>query len=139
MSLNVYLFFDGRCAEALEFYARTLGGKIESKFGYDETPPEAKEQMPPGMENKVMHATLRVGDSVLFASDSPGDWYEKPQGFSVSLNIADVAEARRAFEALAEGGTVKMPFDKTFWAAGFGMLVDRFGTPWMVNSEAPQG
>ena len=93
------------------------------------------DEKPSGFEDKVMHASLRVGGTTVFASDGPPGYHETPQGFSVSLSFGDLDEARRIFDALAEGGTVKMPFDKTFWAAGFGMLVDRFGTPWMINCE----
>ena len=131
-----YLFFDGNCAEAMRFYERTLGGKLETMFKAGEGPPGSA---PPGTENRIMHAHLSLGDSHLMASDwmSP-EPYERMQGFHVSLHCSSVEEGRRSFEALAEGGKVHMPFEKTFWAEGFGMLADRFGTPWMVNVDAPR-
>jgi PhnB protein len=134
MKVNPYLNFNGDCAEALKFYERVLGGKIEGLMTFGEGPAEA--QPSPAMKDKVLHARLVLGDQVLMASDSPSEYYEKPQGTSLALGIDKAADAERIFNALAEGGTVKMPFQKTFWAAGgFGMLVDRFGTPWMVNCE----
>jgi PhnB protein len=136
MSLNAYLYFDGRCAEALAFYARVLGGEIEFSQTYGDSP--GAEHAGPGWQDKVMHARLRVGDDVVMASDSPPQWQEKPQGFAVSLVLRDLDETRRAFDALAEGGTVKMPFEPTFWAKGFGMLTDRFGVPWMINCQDDQ-
>ena len=97
---------------------------------------EMAEKMPEGWRDKVMHAQLRVRDRMLMGADAPPDWFEKPQGFSVSLNLDDVDAAKRIFAALAEGGTVRMEFQQTFWARGFGMLVDRFGIPWMLNVHA---
>jgi PhnB protein len=92
--------------------------------------------VPPGFGDRIMHARLVVGDQVLMASDSPPEMYQKPQGVHVSLHVDEPANAARIFQALSEDGTVTMPFEKTFWAAGgFGMCVDRFGTPWMVNCE----
>ena len=131
-----YLFFDGTCAEAMRFYEQTLGGKIEGMFRAGDAPGGG---MPPEMADRIMHAHLVVGDSAVMASDwmSP-EPYEGMKGFSLSLHYPTVAEGRRIFDALADGGKVVMPFEKTFWAEGFGMLVDRFGTHWMVNVEAPQ-
>jgi PhnB protein len=131
MQVNPYLFFDGRCEEAFNFYARVLGGKIEAMIKHQGSPAEGS--VPPEWGDKIMHAMLRVNDSVLMASDAPPGHFERPQGFSVSLHFTDVAEAERVFNALAEGGKVNMPFSETFWAVRFGMLVDRFGIPWMVN------
>jgi PhnB protein len=92
--------------------------------------------VPPALHDRILHARLVVGDQLLMASDSPPEYYEKPQGLYVSLNVEEAADAERIFHALAKDATVKMPFEKTFWAAGgFGMLVDRFGTPWMINCE----
>src|SRR5215208_2581913 len=128
MQVNPYLNFNGDCAEALRLYEQVLGGKIEGMTTFGEGPAEA--QHSPEMKDRVMHARLVMGDQVLMASDSPPEYYEKPQGTMIALGIGKVADAERIFNALAEGGTVKMPFQKTFWAAGgFGMLVDRFGTP----------
>jgi PhnB protein len=93
------------------------------------------DQMPDGWRDKVMHAQLRVGDRVLMGADMPPDWFKQPQGFSVSLNLGDVEAAKRIFARLAEGGTVGMEFQETFWAKGFGMLTDRFGIPWMLNIQ----
>jgi PhnB protein len=129
-----YLNFNGQCAEAFRFYEQVLGGKIEVMTTHGESP--IADEVPTTWHNRIIHARLVVGDQVLLASDSPPEYYEKPQGLYVALNVENLAGAERIFNALAENGTVKMPFDKTFWAAGgFGMLVDRFGTPWMVNSE----
>ena len=133
MDVNIYLSFDGRCAEAFDFYARVLGGTIESKHTWGETPQAG--DMPPDYQDKIMHAQLRVGDKLIMGADAPPQWRSKPEGFSVSVNLEDEAEGRRVFEALAEGGEVKMPFGPTFWAKGFGMLVDRFEIPWMVNAQ----
>lgn len=135
MTLNPYLTFDGRCREAFEFYADALGGRITSMFPFGDTP--AAEHMPTGWGDKIMHAHLSVGDRDLMGSDAPPGRYEKPQGFSVSLQFTKVDESERVFAALSEGGNVIMPLQQTFWAARFGMLVDRFGIPWMINCENP--
>ena len=127
MDANVYLFFDGRCAEALAFYGKLLDGEVEQIMTYDESP--MADQFPPETRDKVMHARLRLGETVVMASDAPPGRYTAPQGFSVSLAFENLDKARRTFDALAEGGTVNMPFEKTFWAAGFGMLVDQSGIP----------
>jgi PhnB protein len=133
MQLNPYLFFNGQCEEAFKFYAQVLGGKIDGMLTHAGTP--AEQQVPAEWRDKIMHARLIVGDQVLMASDAPPDHYEKPSGFSVSIQIKDKAEAERIFNELAEGGKIQMPFGQTFWAAGFGMCADRFGIPWMVNCE----
>lgn len=134
MQVNPYLHFNGQCAEAFRFYEQVLGGRIEAMMKHGDSP--MAEQVPPAWHDKIIHARLVMGDQVLMASDSPPEYYEKPQGLYVSLNVEKPSDAERIFTALAENGTVKMPFAKTFWAAGgFGMLVDRFGTPWMVNCE----
>jgi PhnB protein len=133
--INTYLIFDGNCAEAMRFYERTLGGTLETMMTHGESPIAA--QTPPDSANRILHARL-VGDGgmVLMASDAMvRRSYEGMKNFSVSLIYPAVAEARRVFDALADGGRVTMPFEKTFWAKGFGMLVDRFGTPWMLNGE----
>ena len=134
MQVNPYLNFNGQCAEAFRFYEQVLGGKIEGMMTYGESPMGG--EVPAESRDRVLHARLVVGDQALMASDSPPEMYQKPQVLHISLNVEQPADAQRIFDALAENGTVTMPFEKTFWAAGgFGMLVDRFGTPWMVNCE----
>lgn len=134
MQFTPYLNFDGDCAEAFRFYEQVLGGRIEFMQSFGESP-MAGEIGPEG-HDRIMHARLAVGDQVLMASDSPPEYYERPQGLYVSIHVEEPGDAERIFQALAEKGTVKMPFEKTFWAAGgFGMLVDRYGTPWMINCE----
>ena len=134
MQVNPYLNFDGQCAEAFRFYEKVLGGKIEAMVTFGDSP--AAGHVPPGFHDRVMHARLVVDGQVLMASDSPSEDFEKPQGMHVALNVDKQADGERIFKALADGGTVQMPYQKTFWAAGgYGMLVDRFGTPWMVNCE----
>lgn len=133
MQINPYLVFNGQCEIAFKFYERCLGGKIKSMITHEL--PEVAGQTPPEWRKKIMHAVLTVGDQVLMGSDRPPEHYEKPKGFSVSINIAQPAEADRIFHALAENGNVQMPIQETFWAARFGMLVDQFGIPWMINCE----
>lgn len=130
MELIPYLNFDGRCAEAFRFYHSVLGGTLEVMTFRDS--PMAGELSPEWLD-RVMHARLAVGEAVLMASDTPPGQYAAPQGFAVTINVEDAAEAERIFRALAEGGTITMPLEKTFWAERFGMLVDRFGVPWIVN------
>lgn len=131
MKMNPYLYFAGNCEEAFKFYERCLGGKIQAMMTHAGTPAEGT--VPPEWKNKIIHAALSIGDQTLMASDAPPAHFSKPQGFSVSLHIEDAAEAERVFNALAEKGTINMPFEQTFWAKRFGMLVDQFGTPWMIN------
>ena len=133
MKINAYLNFDGNCAEAFRFYAEVLGGKIGFLQTFAESP--MAEQAPPEMRDRVLHVRLDVGDQMLLGSDAMAGRYQKPQGFAVSL-IVSATEAARIFPALADGGTVQMPLQQTFWAAAFGMVTDRFGTPWIVNGEA---
>jgi len=130
--LDAYLIFDGNCADAMRFYERTLGGKLEIMMTHAESPMAA--QTPPGSANRILHARLVLDGRMLMASDSMvGQPYEGMNGFSLSLVYPTVAEAQRVFDALAKGGQVRMPLQKTFWVEAFGMLVDRFGTPWMVS------
>jgi PhnB protein len=136
MQLNPYLTFQGQCREAFEFYARELNGTIEGLFTFKDTPVAA--EVPAEWRDKIMHASLRVGDQVLMGSDAPPGSHEPMGGFSVSLQIANPREAERVFAALAEEGTVRMPIQETFWAHRFGMCVDRFGVPWMVNCDKPE-
>ena len=129
--LNAYLFFDGTCADAMRFYERTLGGKLDL-ITHAQSPIAG--ETPPGSADRILHARLVFDGGMLMASDSMvGQPYEGMKGFSLSLIYPTAAEGRRMFDALAQGGKVTMPMQKTFWAEGFGMLVDRFGTPWMVN------
>jgi len=133
MQLNPYLFFNGQCEAAFKFYEKVLGGKIEAMLPHEGTP--AAEHVPPEWRKKILHARLSVGNEVLMGSDAPPDRYEAMKGFSVTLGVNDSKEAERIFHAFAENGTVRMPIGKTFWAERFGMLVDQFGTPWMINCE----
>ena len=133
MQLNPYLLFNGQCEAAFKFYEQCLGGKIETMMTHAGTP--AEEHVPAEWRDKILHARLVVEDSVLMASDAPPGHYQQPQGFSVSLQLKDPEKAERIFQALAEGGTVQMPIEETFWAARFGMLKDQFGIPWMINCE----
>jgi PhnB protein len=133
VQLNPYLFFNGQCEAAFKFYEKVLGGKIEAMLPHEGTP--AAEHVPAKWRKKILHARLSVGDEVLMGSDAPPDRYEGMKGFSVTISVNDPKEAERIFHALAENGTVRMPIEKTFWAERFGMLVDQFGTPWMINCE----
>jgi PhnB protein len=131
MKLNPYLNFNGQCEAAFKFYEQCLGGRIEGMMTHGDSP--MADQTPAAMRDRIMHVSMRVGDQVLMGSDSPPEYYQQPQGLYVTINIDDPAEAERIFHALAEGGTVQMPLEKTFWAERFAMFVDRFGTPWMIN------
>jgi PhnB protein len=135
MQSNTYLNFNGECKDAFKFYEQCLGGKIVAMMTYGESP--MAEQTPAEQRDKIMHVHLTVGDMVLMGADSPPEYFEKPQGFNINLQFDDVAEAERIFKALAENGTVKMPIQETFWAKRFGMAIDRFGTPWMINCFLP--
>ena len=136
MRLNPYLQFDGRCKAAFTFYEAVFGGKIVSLLTFGETPMGA--QCTPEGRDKIAHARLMIGDQVLMGSDPPAEHYEAPKGYFVTVNVEQPTEAERIFHALAEQGRVTMPLQKTFWAAAFGMLVDRFGISWMINCEAPR-
>ena len=129
--LNPYLFYSGNCEAAFKYYEKVLGGKIEFLMRADEGPADMKPE--PGFEKKIMHARMAIGSQILMASDAPPGRFHKPQGFAVSLTVPDLAEAEKKFKALAEGGAENMPFEKTFFSKGFGMCVDQFGQPWMVN------
>ncbi|HEV2131294.1 MAG TPA: VOC family protein [Longimicrobiaceae bacterium] len=134
MRIDPYLNFDGDCAEAFRFYEQLLGGEIDTMMTHGESP--IANEVPPEWHPRILHASLRLGDALLMASDAPPDRYQPPQGNYVSLLVEEPREAERIFHALAEGGRVTMPFEKTFWASGgFGMVTDRFGTPWMINCE----
>lgn len=133
MELNAYLLFDGNCEAAFRCYERVLGGRIEALLTYEGSP--AAGQVPPDWQKKILHARLAVGDEALMGSDTPPGRYEPMKGFSVTISIREPREAERIFNALAEDGTVRMPIGETFWARRFGMLIDQFGTPWMINCE----
>jgi PhnB protein len=136
MQIQPYLFFNGRCEEAIEFYRRVLGASVEFIMRNKDSPePPPPGMLPPGSEDKVMHASLRIGDAVVMASDGRCSGKPSFQGFSLSISVPDAAVGERLFAALGEGGTVQMPFGKTFWSPGFGMVADRFGVGWMVNVE----
>ncbi|WP_158813908.1 VOC family protein [Methylocapsa sp. S129] len=135
MQVNPYLLFNGDCETAFRFYEPIVGGKITAMLTHVGTPMAA--HTPPEWHHKILHVSMTIGDTVLMGSDAPPDRYEKPQGFSVSLVLKDTGAADRIFHALAEGGSVRMPIQKTFWAARFGMLVDKFGIPWMINCDEP--
>ncbi|MFZ0771633.1 MAG: VOC family protein [Candidatus Sulfotelmatobacter sp.] len=131
MQLNPHLNFNGECEAAFKFYEQYLGGKITFMMSHEGSP--MADQVPTAWRNKILHATLKIGDEVLTGADAQPEHYQKPQGFSVMLGIQPPAEAERIFHALAENGTVQIPLQETFWAIRFGMLVDRFGIPWIVN------
>ena len=133
MLVQPYLFFDGKCEEAVEFYRRALGAEVEMMMRFRDCPEPAQPGMvPPGSENKVMHAALRIGDTMVLASDGRCLGQPEFRGFALSLTAANEAEADRLFAALADGGQVQMPLSKTFFSPRFGMVADRFGVSWMV-------
>jgi len=137
--IQPYLFFEGRCEEAIEFYRRTIGAEVLSLFRYKDSPqPPQAGQLPPNWENKVMHASFRIGQTTLLGSDGCSESKPKFEGFSLSLTLPTADEAERAFTALAEGGQIRAPLSKTFFSEKFGMLADRFGIGWMVL-VTPQG
>jgi PhnB protein len=134
MQIQSYLFFDGRCEEAVEFYRKALGAKVEMLMRFKESPdPPPPGMVPPGFDDKVMHTSFRIGDTVVMASDGCTDGKANFKGFSLSLAVDKEADADRYFNALADGGQVQMPLGKTFWSPCFGMLTDRFGVGWMIN------
>jgi PhnB protein len=134
MQIQPYLFFNGRCEEALEFYRTTIGAQDTMLMRFKDSPqPPPPGMVPPGAEDKIMHTSFRVGDSIVMASDGDCEGQPNFQGFSLSLTAANTAEAQRVFAALAEGGQVRMPLTKTFWSPLFGMLADKFGVGWMIS------
>ncbi len=139
MALQPYLFFDGRCEEAIDFYRRALGAEVEMLMRFKESPePPQPGMVPPGFDDKVMHASFRVAGSTVMASDGGGcpGGPAGFQGFALSLTVATETAADQVFAALADGGEVRMPLGKTFFAPRFGMVTDRFGVTWMVMVEA---
>ena len=137
MQINPYLAFNGDCAEAMEFYKNLFGGEIIALQKYGDAP--GTEEIPGKNDDHIMHMQLKIGDRVIMASDAPSELYEKPSGIKIQTSFDSLAEAERVFNALAEDGTVLMKFEPTFWAAGFGMLVDKWGTPWMMNCDEDRG
>jgi PhnB protein len=138
--VQTYLFFNGKCEEAVEFYRQTLGAEVEFSMRFKESPePHPPGVVPPGFENKIMHCTFRIGSTTVMASDGCSADRPKFEGFSLSLSVPNEAEANRVFASLAEGGQVRMPLTKTFWSPCFGMVQDRFGIGWMIGVVAPQG
>lgn len=133
MKVHPYLGFDGRCEEAFAFYEEHLGAKTLTLMPHEGTP--MAEHVPPEWRAKIMHGQIQIGDQIVMASDAPPGRYERPMGISISLVLTDVGEAERAYAALADGGEVRMALQQTFWATRFGMLVDRFGIPWMINCD----
>jgi PhnB protein len=137
MNVQPYLFFEGRAEEALEFYARALGTKPTMVMRYrdaPDSPPPGK--LPPGSDDKVMHASFRVGDTEVMMSDGFCSGAPKFAGFALSISATDEADARRKFDAMADGGQVTMPLGATFWSPCFGMVTDRFGVGWMIGVDA---
>lgn len=132
MQVQPYLFFDGRCEEAIEFYRQALGAEVTMLMRFKDNPEPQPGMTPPGAENKVMHASLRIGESTVMASDGECHGQASFQGFALSLSASNEAEADRLFTALAEGGQIQMPLTKTFFSPRFGMVADRFGVSWMV-------
>src|ERR1051325_9254972 len=136
MQVEPYIFFNGRCEEAVDFYKKALGAEVIMLMRFKDSPePHQPGMIPPGSENKVMHVSLRIGDTAVMASDGRCTGETSFQGFALSLNPANESEAKRVFNALADGGQVQMPLGKTFWAQLFGMVSDKFGVMWMVSVE----
>lgn len=133
MNISPYVFFNGNCREAVQFYAQVLGAEIVSMITSADTP--LANETPPEQRDKIMHARLKIGESTFMASDAPPEHYSAPQGICINHMVAEPAEAERIFAALSVGGTVQMPIEETFFARRFGMVKDRFGTPWMIYCE----
>ncbi len=132
MEPTIYLFFNGNCLEAMTFYAQTLGGEITGVYKNSDAPdPESRM---PGGDDLVMNMAMKLGNAMVMASDAPGEWYNKPQGFRVSVSLASIAEFDRVFGELArDAKDIAMEPAETFWAERFAMVTDRFGTPWMIS------
>jgi PhnB protein len=136
MQVQSYLFFNGRCEEAIEFYKKTLGAKVEMMMRFKEAPDD--HNCSPGTEDKIMHSCLRIGDTAVMASDGMAQGKPEFKGFSLTINAKDEADAERLFGALSQGGQVHQPLIKTFFSPKFGMLADKFGVGWMVLVEQQQ-
>ncbi|MDB6028937.1 MAG: 3-demethylubiquinone-9 3-methyltransferase [Verrucomicrobiales bacterium] len=135
-----YLFFNGKCEEAVEFYRKALGAEVEMMMRFKDSPePTPPGMLPAGFENKIMHCSLRIGQTTVMASDGCSAGEVKFEGFSLSISVPNEADADRVFAALADGGRVEMPLTKTFWSPRFGMVQDRFGIGWMVIVMAASG
>jgi PhnB protein len=138
MLVQPYLFFEGRCEEAIAFYQKTLGAEVTMLMRFKDSPdPPPPGMVPPGSEDKVMHASLRIGETTMMASDGRCAGQPRFGGISLSLSVPDAAEADRLFAALGEGGQVQMPIGKTFFSPRFGIVADRFGVSWMIVAESP--
>jgi PhnB protein len=136
--IQPYLFFNGSCEQAVEFYRQALGAEVEMMMRYKDSPePPQPGMVPPGFEDKIMHTSFRIGETTLMASDGCAAEKTNFQGFSLSLTVSSEAEADRVFAALSDGGQVQMPLTKTFWSPRFGMLTDRFGLAWMISLAPP--
>jgi PhnB protein len=133
LGAKISLVFNGQCEAAFRFYEQCLNGTIAFMLTWGNSPMAA--DAPPGWDAKILHATLKIGDTAITGSDMPPDQYETPRGFSVLLELDDPAAAERVFRALSQNGTIGMPLQKTFWARRFGVLVDQFGIPWSINCE----
>ena len=132
--IEPYVFFNGCCEQAVEFYRQALGAQVEMMMRYKESPEPPKPGMlPPGFENKIMHASFRIGQTTVMASDGCSAEAASFNGFSLALSVPTIAEADRIFAALSDGGQVRMPLAKTFWSPRFGMVADRFGIGWMIS------
>lgn len=135
MQASTYLHFDGKCEEAFKFYERVMGAKVEGLMRFEGSP--AEQQVPAEKRKEVLHARLRIGDTIVMGGDAPPGHFRPMQGFDVSLQVSTPAEAERVFAALCDGGTVVVPMAQSFFAQRFGMVTDRFGTPWIVLCENP--
>src|SRR4051812_45126917 len=131
MQMNAYMFYNGNCEAAFEYYVKVLGGEINAMFRYEGTP--AAEHVPADWQQKIMHAKMTVDGDELMGSDAPPDKFKPAQGCAVVVHFTDPAEADRKFAGLAEGGVITMPLEQTFWASRYGMCIDKFGVPWIVN------
>jgi len=136
MHVQAYLFFDGRCEEAIEFYREALGAEVTMLMRFRENPESCSGELPPGAEDKVMHASFRIGETEIMASDGHCQGRPSFQGFSLAISAKDASEAERLFRALSEGGEVQMPLGPTFFSPSFGMVADRFGVGWMIVAES---
>ena len=134
MQVVPYLSFNGQCEAAFRFYEQCLGGQLGPLFRYGESP--MADQVPPDWHNRIMHGSVMAGERLLMGADMPPGQYEAPRGFSLSIQLKSAADAERIFREMSQDGTVLMALEKTFWAERFGMVIDRFGTPWTINCEA---
>jgi PhnB protein len=133
MRISIHLWFDGQCEAAFGFYQRLLGGEITTMMKYGDSP--LADTVEPRWRDRILHATLRLGDQELLGADVMPKDYARPRGFCALLSLRGLAEAKRVFDALADGGSIQMPLQKTFWSEGFGVVTDRFGVPWEITSQ----